>query len=638
MSFRKVIWNALVAVLAMSLFSFLSCEVEASGDTSPSVTYTVSFHPNCNDASGSMAGLSGLEKTSAPVPECGFTRPNYTFENWNTAADGSGITYSVGGTIVFISDFTLYAQWKQNSQDNPEDPNGGDNPQNPDNPNNPDNPDNPQNPDNPDNPQNPDNPDNPPATKTFNVTFDAKNGTDAVVVEVEEGNTVSKPADPEKEGYKFLGWYIREYQGGAYFDSSYNFASEITKDISLWASWEIVKFEVMFFPGTDESPSTVSVDYGKTVSEPESTPKKTGYTFDGWILMNRFNLTPEKDADGKYIPFDFSTPVKMDYALGSSWKKNVYKVRLSADNGIEYDPIIVEYGSKIAEPATPEKIGHDFLGWFPTDSSIEEEFDFDTAVADESLGLEKDGDEITIYAGWDLSTYEIKFVLEDAAEGDEPYDVQEITYGEYLKCPETPFDGYKIFDAWYNEGKRFSFDTLPTDDMILVGKWETNEGYHVLTFEDYKGNIFSQVWFKDNDILDYWGNTNREFYNFNGWVEKGSASGELYDLNKPITESHWFVESWTPIEVSGIEVTLEEQIGDMSLIKQSFPYLVVDCEYDVIRWYVDGKSFVVPDDETDSFEKNTFWLNSSAVKNGKHTITVQIMKDGNFYSETYKKQ
>ena len=40
-----------------------------------------------------------------------FTRTDYTFSGWNTAASGSGTAYADGATYAFSADVTLYAQW-----------------------------------------------------------------------------------------------------------------------------------------------------------------------------------------------------------------------------------------------------------------------------------------------------------------------------------------------------------------------------------------------------------------------------------------------------------------------------------------------------------------------------------------------
>ncbi len=70
---------------------------------------------------------------------------------------------------------------------------------------------------------------------TFNDGFDNKK-----TVEVVDGDTVAKPADPTHDGYTFEGWYTTEaFAEGSEFD----FATEITTDLTLWAKWKKVEAE-----------------------------------------------------------------------------------------------------------------------------------------------------------------------------------------------------------------------------------------------------------------------------------------------------------------------------------------------------------------------------------------------------------
>ena len=50
--------------------------------------------------------------TDTPLLSNPFTRENYTFNGWNTAADGSGTSYADGNNITLTADTTLYAQWR----------------------------------------------------------------------------------------------------------------------------------------------------------------------------------------------------------------------------------------------------------------------------------------------------------------------------------------------------------------------------------------------------------------------------------------------------------------------------------------------------------------------------------------------
>lgn len=44
--------------------------------------------------------------------------------------------------------------------------------------------------------------------KTVEVTFDPANGAEPTVVTVGKGEVPAAPADPEREGYTFMGWYL----------------------------------------------------------------------------------------------------------------------------------------------------------------------------------------------------------------------------------------------------------------------------------------------------------------------------------------------------------------------------------------------------------------------------------------------
>ena len=49
-----------------------------------------------------------------------YSRSNYTFDGWNTKADGSGIAVAARGTFTVTESYTvLYAQWKENPSQEP---------------------------------------------------------------------------------------------------------------------------------------------------------------------------------------------------------------------------------------------------------------------------------------------------------------------------------------------------------------------------------------------------------------------------------------------------------------------------------------------------------------------------------------
>lgn len=75
------------------------------------VFYTITF--NANGGEGNMEPQHFEVGVDTALNTNAFTRENYKFIGWNTAADGGGATYSDGGAILELTgDMTLYAQWQ----------------------------------------------------------------------------------------------------------------------------------------------------------------------------------------------------------------------------------------------------------------------------------------------------------------------------------------------------------------------------------------------------------------------------------------------------------------------------------------------------------------------------------------------
>ena len=75
------------------------------------VFYTITF--NANGGEGSMEPQHFEVGVDTALNTNAFTRENYKFIGWNTAADGSGATYADEGAILELTgDMTLYAKWQ----------------------------------------------------------------------------------------------------------------------------------------------------------------------------------------------------------------------------------------------------------------------------------------------------------------------------------------------------------------------------------------------------------------------------------------------------------------------------------------------------------------------------------------------
>lgn len=70
----------------------------------------IRYNPEGGNVNGLPASQDQLAGTAYTIPSAP-TRAGYTFEGWNTRADGSGFTLTAGQTLTVYNDLTLYALW-----------------------------------------------------------------------------------------------------------------------------------------------------------------------------------------------------------------------------------------------------------------------------------------------------------------------------------------------------------------------------------------------------------------------------------------------------------------------------------------------------------------------------------------------
>lgn len=103
-----------------------------------------------------------------------------------------------------------------------------------------------------------------PATQTHKVTFDdcLESATNQVV-EVADGKTVARPADPVCEGWTFLGWYT-----DTQLTQEFDFSTPVTADMTLYAKWQ----------QNAEQPGEGTTDDGTDDTTSTETPTAAGET------------------------------------------------------------------------------------------------------------------------------------------------------------------------------------------------------------------------------------------------------------------------------------------------------------------------------------------------------------------------
>ena len=220
-------------------------------------------------------------------------------------------------------------------------------------------------------------------TQEFTVTFNTLGGSSIDSVKIKDGEKVTKPTSPTRDGYTFKYWSLQ--QDG----EEYNFDTAVTGDVTLYAVWEenqdqVEKYTVSFNTVGGNAIDSVEVEKDGKVTKPAN-PTKSGYTFKYWSLAQ----------DGE--EYDFNTPVTGDITLYAVWEENQdqvekYTVTFNAVGGSEVSAIEVEKDGKVAKPADPTKDGYIFKHWSLTENG--EAYDFNTPVTSN----------ITLYAVWEEET------------------------------------------------------------------------------------------------------------------------------------------------------------------------------------------------------------------------------------------
>ena len=354
------------------------------------------------------------------------------------------------------------------------------------------------------------------ATTYYDVIFDSNGGT-AVDTQknVQYGTTATKPENPTREGYRFLGWFTKD---GEAFD----FSTPITKSMTLTAKWEIVNINAYIIPITSDGTQLVGAGFDMALNTTTlSRVGLPGYEDEDAVRIHFATFASSAglaDAEDYFPGTDplvvkavadlknglerrFAAGVNEAKADGIMSKTNwtylhvgelddeedtnflsgnlvFYSARFVTEDSehvtgmpnAEYTHnavAVYDYyldGETITIPdAVPERYGYDFLGW-----SVK-------AVPAENDKLLKAGDTVTVdgdvvfTAQWKLKEYTVSF----DSKGGTKVDPQIVEHGSTATKPGNPHRNDYTFKGWYLDGKKFDFSTPITGDITLVARWAT---------------------------------------------------------------------------------------------------------------------------------------------------------------------
>jgi hypothetical protein len=198
------------------------------------------------------------------------------------------------------------------------------------------------------------------------VTFNSAGGTEVAAQKVEEGGLAERPADPEREGYEFLGWFIVDIV------EAYDFGTPVYGDLLLWAYWKDITVTPVFYTVTFNSAggsyvAPHEVEHGSLVVKPAD-PQRWGYEFAGWYYIY-------EDND---FAFNFDEMlVGWEITLTAKWTPGKHLVTFDSAGGSYVAPQEVEHGGLAVKPANPQRWGYVFAGWYYIYEDNDFAFNFD---------------------------------------------------------------------------------------------------------------------------------------------------------------------------------------------------------------------------------------------------------------------
>ena len=262
-------------------------------------TFNVTLNANGGALSGELTSYTYLQGAELPSA----SRTGYAFGGWYVSENFSGDAV----TVISESDSgdkTFYAKWNANK---------------------------------------------------YGLTLNANGGTlKTSITEYTYGLVLELP-EPERTGYRFLGWYTAISGGEKVTALSTTDIGEKT----FYAQWRSKTGNVTLHPNGGTVSEEIT-DYQEGIAKNLPDAEKNYYDFAGWY--DNADLTGKSY---KQIP----TIAEGDVEYWAKWTPKTYTITLNANSGtISGNVTSYVYGTGVTLPTTVTRSGYTFKGWFTANS------------------------------------------------------------------------------------------------------------------------------------------------------------------------------------------------------------------------------------------------------------------------------
>ncbi|MEG1499723.1 MAG: leucine-rich repeat protein, partial [Clostridia bacterium] len=169
---------------------------------------------------------------------------------------------------------------------------------------------------------------------------------------------------PTKAGNTFDGWFSQsDFSGSKVEWSQMPWIGGQGATITIHAKWIVESYTLDFDENGGSIVANITAPYGTALSLPA--PVRTGYTFAGWFEAETSNNGSGTQFLNATMPdLGVNGTIKTLYA---KWTPNPYTITFNKDGGVGGNSsVIATYGENLPKITIPQKVGHDFVGYYET--------------------------------------------------------------------------------------------------------------------------------------------------------------------------------------------------------------------------------------------------------------------------------
>ncbi|MBO0453773.1 InlB B-repeat-containing protein [Candidatus Enterococcus murrayae] len=236
--------------------------------------------------------------------------------------------------------------------------------------------------------------------ETYPITFDSAGGSTVESLTYTIEDEIMNLPIPTKIGYSFEGWYNGKQK-----------VTRITKGttgaIQLTAKWQMTTY-TLTFETAGEAIAPISYTIESSIELPISTHVRGGYTFNGWLVMDKKNRSMAGDILTRIEPGTLGS-----MTLTESWQANPYSIHFDANGG---SGIMPDQGMTYDQLEKLQKNSYTHTGYRFTVWNTRADGKGTSYTDQQNIKNLAEAGTITLYAQWEMITSSLEDLVNQEKE------------------------------------------------------------------------------------------------------------------------------------------------------------------------------------------------------------------------------